>query len=53
MRRLLIVKTGRALPRTLARLGDFHHWISRAMAWSPERCEVVAVFEDASRPPPS
>jgi GMP synthase (glutamine-hydrolysing) len=52
MRRLLIVKTGRALPRTLERLGDFHHWIARAMEWSLERCEVVPVFEEAPLPEP-
>jgi GMP synthase (glutamine-hydrolysing) len=53
MRRLLIVKTGRALPRTLARHGDFDHWISRSMGWSLERCEVAPVFEEAQLPTPS
>lgn len=52
VRPLLIVKTGRALPRTRARRGDFQDWILAAMQWSLECCEVVPVFEEAPLPAP-
>lgn len=52
MRRMLIVKTGCALPRTLERRGDFHHWISRAMERTLERFEIASVFEGAELPAP-
>jgi GMP synthase (glutamine-hydrolysing) len=52
MRRVLVVKTGRALPRTLARRGDFDAWVAAAMGIELASLDVAPVFEGAPLPDP-
>jgi GMP synthase (glutamine-hydrolysing) len=52
MRRLLIVKTGRALASVLARRGDSDAWIAAAMGVDLASVDVVPVFEGAPLPDP-
>jgi GMP synthase (glutamine-hydrolysing) len=52
VRRVLIVKTGRTLPRLLARRGDSDAWIAAAMGLDLASVDVVPVFEGAPLPDP-
>jgi GMP synthase (glutamine-hydrolysing) len=53
LRRILIVKTGEALPELLASVGDFEDWIAAGMGLARGDVDVVAPYREEVLPDPA
>jgi GMP synthase (glutamine-hydrolysing) len=53
MKRMLVLKTGSAIPSVRARRGDYEAWIARGMGLGSDAVDVVDAAAGAPLPPPS